>query len=190
MHGTHNVTLTHCNMMHGTHNVTLTHCNMMHGTHVTLTHCNMMHGTHTVKETPPYSAQSTSNVFRHSWASSRYQEENDKCNVNNAHANKIVTDKKGNISKIIQDRTCNKIFTWILLSFPCTAVLLLHAVLPETTRGLQTGNACWHSTQNLPSSSFLTKNININIHRTIILPVVFYGYETWSLALTEACRLC
>ena len=23
MHGTHNVTLTHCNMMHGTHNVTL-----------------------------------------------------------------------------------------------------------------------------------------------------------------------
>jgi hypothetical protein len=33
MHGTHNVTLTHCNMLHGTHNVTLTHCNMMHGTH-------------------------------------------------------------------------------------------------------------------------------------------------------------
>ena len=24
-------------MMHGTYNVTLTHCNMMHGTHVTLT---------------------------------------------------------------------------------------------------------------------------------------------------------
>ena len=33
MHGTHNFTLTHCNMMHGTHNFTLTHCNMMHGTH-------------------------------------------------------------------------------------------------------------------------------------------------------------
>ena len=32
-HGTHNVTLTHSNMVHGTHNVTLTHCNMMHGTH-------------------------------------------------------------------------------------------------------------------------------------------------------------
>ena len=50
MHGTHNVTLTHCNMMHGTHNVTLTNCNMMHCTHsVTLTHCNMMHGTYNVK---------------------------------------------------------------------------------------------------------------------------------------------
>ena len=33
MHGTHNVTLTHCNMMDGTHNVALTHCNMMHSTH-------------------------------------------------------------------------------------------------------------------------------------------------------------
>ena len=53
MHGTHNVTLTHCNMMHGTHNFTLTHCNMMHGTHnVTLTHCNMMHGVHNVKLIP------------------------------------------------------------------------------------------------------------------------------------------
>ena len=50
MHGTYNVTLTHCNMMHGTYNVTLTHCNMMHGTYVTLTHCNMMHGTHNVKD--------------------------------------------------------------------------------------------------------------------------------------------
>ena len=50
MHGTHNVTLTPCNMMHGTHNVALTYCNMMHGTHnVTLTYCNMMHGTHNVK---------------------------------------------------------------------------------------------------------------------------------------------
>ena len=50
MHGTHNITLTHCNMMHSTCNITLTHCHMMHDTHnITLTHCNMMHGTHNVK---------------------------------------------------------------------------------------------------------------------------------------------
>ena len=36
--------------MHGTHNVTLTHCNIMHGTHVTLTHCNIMHGTYVKKK--------------------------------------------------------------------------------------------------------------------------------------------
>jgi len=27
------------------------------------------------------------------------------------------------------------------------------------------------------------------LYRTIILHVVLYGYETWSLALREACRL-
>jgi hypothetical protein len=43
--------------------------------------------------------------------------------------------------------------------------------------------------QNLLYSSSLTKNINIKIHRTIILPVVLYGCETWSLALKEEHRL-
>ena len=35
------------------------------------------------------------------------------------------------------------------------------------------------------SSSLLSKNINIKINITIILPGVWYGYETWSLTLTE-----
>jgi len=45
--------------------------------------------------------------------------------------------------------------------------------------------------QNLLSSSLLSKNINtsIKIYSTIILPVVFYGGETWSLTLREECRL-
>ena len=38
-------------------------------------------------------------------------------------------------------------------------------------------------------SSLLSKNININIHRTIILPVVLYGCETWSLTMREEHRL-
>ena len=41
--------------------------------------------------------------------------------------------------------------------------------------------------QNLLSSSLLSKNINI--YRTIILPVVCYGCETWSLTLREVRRL-
>jgi len=48
------------------------------------------------------------------------------------------------------------------------------------------GNACYHSVKNLLSSSLLSKNINITIYRTIILPVVLYGCETWSLTLREA----
>ena len=39
------------------------------------------------------------------------------------------------------------------------------------------------------SSSLLSKNIKIKTHRTIFLPVVFYGYEIWSLTLREERRL-
>jgi len=39
--------------------------------------------------------------------------------------------------------------------------------------------------QNLLSSSLLSKNLNIKIYRTIILSVVLYGCETWSLTLRE-----
>jgi hypothetical protein len=39
------------------------------------------------------------------------------------------------------------------------------------------------------SSSLLSKNVKIKIYRTIILPVVLYGYESWSLTLREECRL-
>ena len=39
--------------------------------------------------------------------------------------------------------------------------------------------------RNLLSSSLLSKNIKIKICRTISLPVVFYGCETWSVALRE-----
>jgi len=43
--------------------------------------------------------------------------------------------------------------------------------------------------QNLPSSSLLSKNLKIKMYRTIILPVVLYGCETWSLTLREERRL-
>ena len=36
-----------------------------------------------------------------------------------------------------------------------------------------------------PSSSLLSKNLKIKIYRIIILPVVLYGCETWSLILRE-----
>jgi len=54
---------------------------------------------------------------------------------------------------------------------------------------LKSGNACYHSVQNLLSFSLLFKNIKIKIYRTVILPVVLYGCETWSLTLREERRL-
>ena len=43
--------------------------------------------------------------------------------------------------------------------------------------------------QNLLSSSFISRNLKSKIYRTIILPVVLYGCETWSLTLREERRL-
>ena len=39
------------------------------------------------------------------------------------------------------------------------------------------------------SSRLISKNLKIKIHRIIILPVVLYGCETWSLTLREERRL-
>jgi len=41
----------------------------------------------------------------------------------------------------------------------------------------------------LLSSRLLSKNLKIKIYRTVILPVVLYGCETWSLTLREERRL-
>ena len=64
-----------------------------------------------------------------------------------------------------------------------------NSIQKEIKSILKSGNACYNLVQNLLSSSLLSKNIKININGTIILPVVLYGCETWSLILWEECRL-
>ena len=36
---------------------------------------------------------------------------------------------------------------------------------------------------------FVSKSLKIKVHRTIILPVVLYGCETWSLTMRKESRL-
>jgi hypothetical protein len=59
----------------------------------------------------------------------------------------------------------------------------------EIKRRLNSGNACYHLVQNLLSSCLLLHNLKIRIYTTIILPVVLYVCETWSLTLREEHRL-
>ncbi|KAJ4434356.1 hypothetical protein ANN_22915 [Periplaneta americana] len=47
------------------------------------------------------------------------------------------------------------------------------------------GNACYYSVEKLLSSSLLSKNLKVRIYKTVILPVVLYGCETWTLTLRE-----
>jgi hypothetical protein len=53
----------------------------------------------------------------------------------------------------------------------------------EIKSRLNSGNACYHSVQSLLSSRLLSRNLKVKIYKTIILPVVLYGCETWSLTL-------
>jgi hypothetical protein len=59
----------------------------------------------------------------------------------------------------------------------------------EIKSRLNSGNACYHSVQCLLSCRPLSRNLKVKLHRTVILPVVLYGYETWSLTLREEHRL-
>jgi len=64
-----------------------------------------------------------------------------------------------------------------------------NSIAEEIKSRLRPGNACYHSVQNLLSSRLLSKNVKIKIYRNIILPVVLYGCETWSLTLREERKL-
>jgi len=64
-----------------------------------------------------------------------------------------------------------------------------NSIAEEIKSRLRSGNACCHSVQNLLSSRLLSKNLKIKIHRTVILLVVLYGCETWSLTLWEEMKL-
>jgi hypothetical protein len=64
-----------------------------------------------------------------------------------------------------------------------------NSIREEIKSSLKTGIACYFLVQNLLSSWLLSKNTKIKIYRTIILPVVLYGCETWLLTLREEQRL-
>jgi hypothetical protein len=60
---------------------------------------------------------------------------------------------------------------------------------PEETKStLNLGNACCHSVQNF-CPIYCLKMFRIKTYKTIILPVVLYGCETWFPILREGHRL-
>jgi len=75
--------------------------------------------------------------------------------------------------------------------FRCLGTVLTNqnSIQEDIKSRLKLGNACYYSVQNLLFSSLLSKNLKVKIYRTIILPTVLYGRETWSLTLREECRL-
>jgi hypothetical protein len=64
-----------------------------------------------------------------------------------------------------------------------TTVTNQNLIQEEIKRRLNSGNACYHSVQNLLSSQLLSNNVKVRICKTIILPVVLCGCKTWSLTV-------
>jgi len=75
------------------------------------------------------------------------------------------------------------------LKYLGTTLTNQNPIQEEIKSRLKSGNACNHSVQNLLSSSLLSKNLKVKIYRTIVLPVVLFGCETWSLTFREKIKL-
>jgi hypothetical protein len=75
------------------------------------------------------------------------------------------------------------------LKYLGTTLTYINCIHEEIKSRLNSGNACYHSVQSLLSSRLLCRNVKVRIYKSIILTVVLYGCETWSLALREEHRL-
>jgi hypothetical protein len=71
--------------------------------------------------------------------------------------------------------------------FKClgTTVTNQNLIHEEIKRRLNSSNACYHLVQNLLFLSDAVKNLKITIYTNIVLPMVLYGCETWSLTLRK-----
>jgi hypothetical protein len=70
-----------------------------------------------------------------------------------------------------------------------TTVIDQGLIQGEIKKTLNSGNACYHSVLNLLSFPLLSKRVKIRIYTAIILSVVLYERETWSLTIREEHRL-
>jgi hypothetical protein len=66
-----------------------------------------------------------------------------------------------------------------------TTVTKQNVIREEIGSRLNSGNACYHSIQNIVSFPLLCKNVKIKIYRNINLP----GCETWSLDIKGRTQL-
>jgi len=75
----------------------------------------------------------------------------------------------------------NSYFEWVEeFKYLGTTLTNENSTQEQIKSRMKSGNTCYHSVQNLLSSSLLSRNLKIKIYRTVILPVVLYGCETWS----------
>jgi len=143
----------------------------LNGTHQLLAYAddvNMLEGSiHTVKENAEALVAATREI--------RLEVSADKTKY-------MVMSRDQNAGRIQNVRIDNSTFERVEeFKYLGTTLTYQNSIAEEIKSRLRSGNACYHPVQNLLSSRLLSKNLKINIYRTIILPIVLYGCETWSL---------
>jgi len=103
----------------------------------------------------------------------------------NAHKTKYMTVSRdqntGRIHSMKVDNSCGERVEEF--KYLGTTLTNQKSIQEEIKSRLKSGNACYYSVQNLLPSRLLSSNLKIKLYRTIILPVVLYGCEIWSLTL-------
>jgi len=98
----------------------------------------------------------------------------------------MVTYRDQNAGRIDKIKTDNSSFERVEeFKYLGTTLTNHSSVQEEIKKRLMSGKACYHSVQNLLLTSLLSKNIKTTMYRTIILPVILYGFDTWSLTKRE-----
>jgi hypothetical protein len=102
----------------------------------------------------------------------------------------MIMSRRPNSGQIQNIRTANESFENVAkFKYLGTTLTNQNDIHDEIKSRLNSGNACYHSAQNILSFRLISKNLKIKIYITVILPVVLYGCETWSLTLREEHRL-
>ena len=98
----------------------------------------------------------------------------------NAHKTKYMTASRDQNAERIRSMKMDNSSIEMVDEFKYlgTALINQNSIQEEIKCRLKLGRKRY-SVQNLLSSSLLSKTLKIKIYRTIILPVVLYGCETW-----------
>ena len=101
----------------------------------------------------------------------------------------IITSRQGNVVQnqniVIENLSFEKVEKFKYLGVTVTNT---NDIYEEIKRRINMENACYYSLEKIFSFHLLSKKLKVNTYKTIILPVIQYGCETWSLTLREENR--